>query len=718
MTVVRLALAACVAVAVLVGGIATAARSAGGSVVIVNAARVTYDSGPGASATIISNSVTTTVASVGAIVVTPKEAAANPQASPVAQNAPVTRTFTITNTGNVADAYTITAATVSAGTITAIAFADPNGDIPVTLGTTISPTVAPGGTMQVRVTFTLANVPVGSDVAIDLTARTTAKGTTNGLQSDNGQRWVVTGGVPQIAGPGGSGSQITKTVDAVSSETATPGSTVVFSIAFENYGHAAATGAYVTDQFPVGIRPDPTTVQLNGSAVGGATLTGQTLRVPLGTVAPNVPETVTVSAQVSSSLTIGSTYVNVAAFGANGIAPIGTTPASVFVGTSDEVFDGLGGAKMPVGGAIVTLLDPATGRPLTLASLSAAATVNPTNANPFKTGPDGRYGFAIPVPASRTILKFTIRIDAPNYLERTIGATVTPDVTGTLYRVDLVSQDGEPLAAAGGFTLTTTGVTLDHVFGLLGNLPLFGAHPIAVTKVADRTTVAPGDRVAFTIGFSANTGSDLGAGSLVDTLPPGLAYAPGTAKLDGAPVTPAVAGATMTVALPKLAAGTQHTLTYVCVVLPDARAGTELTNSVQVAAPYAGTNVAAKGGASATVITTAGPFGENGAITGRVYVDRRGIGRFVRGDEGVAGARVVLEDGESVTTDAQGRFSFPAVRPGAHVLRLDPTTLPAGLRLSGAHGYDDERSALRLVHGILDEGLLQDVNFAVEAVPR
>jgi hypothetical protein len=137
---------------------------------------------------------------------------------------------------------------------------------------------------------------------------------------------------------------------------------------------------------------------------------------------------------------------------------------------------------------------------------------------------------------------------------------------------------------------------------------------------------------------------------------------------------------------------------------------------VQVAAPYAGTTVSAKGGASATVLTTTGPFSENGVITGRVYVDRGGIGRFVRGDEGVPGVRVVLEDGQSVTTDAQGRFSFAVVRPGAHVLRLDPTTIPTGLRAFARHAYDDERGTLRLIHGILDEGLLQDVNFALEVV--
>jgi hypothetical protein len=94
-------------------------------------------------------------------------------------------------------------------------------------------------------------------------------------------------------------------------------------------------------------------------------------------------------------------------------------------------------------------------------------------------------------------------------------------------------------------------------------------------------------------------------------------------------------------------------------------------------------------------------------ITGRVFLDIASSGHFARGDRGIAGVRVYMEDGTSALTDSQGRFSFPAARPGAHVLRIDSATLP-----SGVHGITQ-----RLVHGLLDDGLMQDVEFGLAGAP-
>ena len=75
-----------------------------------------------------------------------------------------------------------------------------------------------------------------------------------------------------------------------------------------------------------------------------------------------------------------------------------------------------------------------------------------------------------------------------------------------------------------------------------------------------------------------------------------------------------------------------------------------------------------------------------------------------------------MEDGAYVTTDPSGRFTFAGVRPGMHVLRIDPTSLPQGVRLYDDRAYNSERSGTRLLHGVLDEGNLKDVEFAVDPV--
>jgi hypothetical protein len=52
-----------------------------------------------------------------------------------------------------------------------------------------------------------------------------------------------------------------------------------------------------------------------------------------------------------------------------------------------------------------------------------------------------------------------------------------------------------------------------------------------------------------------------------------------------------------------------------------------------------------------------------------------------------------------------------------HVLRLDETTLPPGVHAYPDRRYDSVRSPIRLIHGVLDEGLLQDVPFEVAPAP-
>jgi hypothetical protein len=100
-------------------------------------------------------------------------------------------------------------------------------------------------------------------------------------------------------------------------------------------------------------------------------------------------------------------------------------------------------------------------------------------------------------------------------------------------------------------------------------------------------------------------------------------------------------------------------------------------------------------------------------ILGRVVIGSSD-GGWTSVSRGVPGVRVLMEDGTTVVTDAQGRYSFQEVRPGAHVLRLDTSSLPAGVSAFDTHAYNDPRSTVRLVHTLMDTRLIQDVIFVVE----
>lgn len=687
-------------------------NASSGGTLIANAASASYEDAPGHSVTITSNTVQTTVAAVGALAVSPKEDRANPATESYAAGSPVVRTFTITNASNIPDAYTIAGVTTGAGSVTSVAFLDASGaPLPASIGSTVSPTIAPGGSLRVVVTIATAGVAVGTTFPIALSARTTVATTVNGLQSDTGRVWAVSATPPAIGGPGGVNVPISKLVDEARSEQSQPGAAITYQIRFQNYGAAAALNAVLTDTVPLGIHADPASVRLNG-APAGATLSGQTLRVPVGTLAPGVPMTVTIAATVDPANVLGATYVNVASISADNLPAQSTTPASVLIGKSDIVFDGLSSGGKPVGGATVSLVDPVTLKPIPLPA--AGDTINPRNADPFVTGPDGVYAFTIPTPAAGTTLAFDILIHAPGYLDRKIKVLITPDASGVLYTVQLTSLDGQPLARAGSFTLTDQSVKLTDVFSLLGNLPLFSNKPIAVTKTADRGTATPGDRVTYTVGFSSTVPTTLGTTTVVDTLPAGLAYARGTAAVDGSPAEPVVDGRVLRWQFDALAPGTAHTIVYACVVLPGVAAGTNLVNGVTVSGSIPGTLVGSSGAATASVLVRGGLFSDRAVITGRVFADVMNTGHFREGDRGVAGARIYLENGESVSTDAEGRFSFPGVRPGMHILRLDETSLPRDVHVAADRRIDSPRSPVRLLHGILDEGLLQDVQFALE----
>ncbi len=258
---------------------------------------------------------------------------------------------------------------------------------------------------------------------------------------------------------------------------------------------------------------------------------------------------------------------------------------------------------------------------------------------------------------------------------------------------------------------TTTATVIGGIAGIFGNLPLFKPESIALSKTVDRAEASGGDRLVYTISI-ASSADPLGRATVVDLLPRDLLYARGTALVDGTHVEPAVAGATLTWTFPSLSA--THTIVFAAVIAPGAVAGASLVNvaTATAALPGVGAGIA-HASASATTGVVGGALSDSNVILGRVFIDYFGDGRFRRGDLGVARARVVLEDGESVQTDADGLFSFPGVRPGMHTLELDPESLPAAVEPFETRDYDDPRSPIRLVHGVFDGGLLSDVQFAV-----
>ena len=222
-------------------GAATAATP--GGVVIGNAVSLTYSDGTNTYAA-QSNTVEITTAEISALVVSPTNGSVNPLTDDFATNQPLTRTFTLTNSSNIPDAYTITAVATTAGSIAAIAFAGSGTSTPASVNGAPSPLVQPGASIAVIVTVATTGLPAGTTFEVTLTARTTVTGTSNGLVSGSGAQWAQALAAPRFAGIAGGTTSITKTVDTVRSEAVAPGSNITYQIAFMNYGAMPATNAF------------------------------------------------------------------------------------------------------------------------------------------------------------------------------------------------------------------------------------------------------------------------------------------------------------------------------------------------------------------------------------------------------------------------------------------------------------------------------------------
>jgi uncharacterized repeat protein (TIGR01451 family) len=685
-----------------------------------NTATATYSDSAGDQLGAQSNTVVVAVNPVGAIVVSPKETAVDTTTESYPVGTPIVRTFTILNAGNIPDAYTIMSVTATPAQTTRVAFVTSNGLVTAKVGAsgaTVSPTVQPGDTIDVVVDLTTTKIPANAPYRIDLKARSTAK-TANGLVSDSGREWAVATPPASLAGVSGPQSLVDKLVDGRRSIVATPGQTVVYSVGFENYGGSPATNATLTDDVPAGLAVQAQSIALNGKNVSAAAaLNGQRLTVKVGSVPARVPEVLTFDAVVTT-VPPGQSFVNVATLKADGLASIATTPASVFAGAANVVFDGYAGAGSPVAGAVVTLRDAGGALVVLLQKIGATSVgiaPNTQNQNPFTTPSNGGYSFIFAQNQLGTPVKpgrYELDAVASGYQNRRIGVTLTPDASGVLYSAQLQSLDTQPLAAAGTYALTSGNVTLPDVFGLLGNIPMFEQHPLSISKTVDREVASAGDRLAYSVAFGVN-GATFATAELLDTLPPGVAYAPGTAQVDGRPLEPVRTGSVLRWSFKNLTG--QHSLTYDCVIMPTVVDGATLVNVIRIDA-VAASGARLSGSASAETRVIAGALGHRIVITGRVFVDLAHTGRFHEGDTGVPGVTVYLEDGEYVVTDAYGRFTFPAAKPGQHVLRVDETTLPPTVRPYDDHRIDSPRSLQRLLHGIFDSDLMQDVNFAVAPV--
>ena len=236
-------------------------------------------------------------------------------------------------------------------------------------------------------------------------------------------------------------------------------------------------------------------------------------------------------------------------------------------------------------------------------------------------------------------------------------------------------------------------LTLDSV-RILGTSQLFNNHipidprldgAIAVTKTTPALNVTRGQLVPYTITVSNSFGANLNDVTIIDRFPAGFRYVEGSARFDGVPTEPAIAGRELTWDTLTLATDGRHEIQLLLAVGAGVTEG-EFTNRALAVNSLTGTVMSAE--AEATVRLVPDPNFDCTDVTGKVFNDVNRDGYQDTGEQGIAGVRLVTARGLAATTDAHGRYHITcAITPNESrgsnfVLKIDDRSLPSGFRAS------------------------------------
>ena len=328
------------------------------------------------------------------------------------------------------------------------------------------------------------------------------------------------------------------------------------------------------------------------------------------------------------------------------------------------VFDAATGA--PVDGARVTLLgeDGATATvlgddgvsryPSTVTSGEAVSDAGGHRYPAVR----GRYRFPF-VAAGR----YRLRVEPP-------AGFVAPSSAPASALAALRDAAGQPFALNAGSTGSALELARGASFAV--DIPLDHSDPAALllTRTMSTREAEPGDRVEVRLALTNRGTTASGALHLIDSLPAALRYRAGSMRGVAEPARDD-AGRSIDVTLASLAPGGSVELRYVLSVVPGAATGRA------VASARARTALATSNEAAATVRIR--PLLFTDAITILGQVGLVGEGGCAAAPRGVAGIRLLLEDGSVVVTDPNGLYHLEGVAAGRHVVALDTASVPAGL---------------------------------------
>lgn len=234
------------------------------------------------------------------------------------------------------------------------------------------------------------------------------------------------------------------------------------------------------------------------------------------------------------------------------------------------------------------------------------------------------------------------------------------------------------------------------------------AGELLVEKQADLEGAGAGDVVSYQITLTNNHEAALYAARILDLPPIGFRFipdshwlevdderialpAPGTATTEPAEAPAEASAGKLAFALRRqvpggelpiiLAAGESVTLHYAMRLSAGVIDSDGINRASATARTSAGFMIGSNQDEAEVRIHHEGVLSERAILFGSLRVPAECQGVEGPGGWPLAGVRLYLNDGSWVVSDAKGQFSLFELRPGLHTLKVDPLTLPAGVRL-------------------------------------
>jgi len=203
---------------------------------------------------------------------------------------------------------------------------------------------------------------------------------------------------------------------------------------------------------------------------------------------------------------------------------------------------------------------------------------------------------------------------------------------------------------------------------------------LSLQKKADVVKAFIGDVLTYEITLHNVTGVALPNAQIHDQLPPGIRYEAGSALVNDKAVSDpeGAPGPLLRFDIPAVAPGGRATVRYTSRVLAAAPIDTPAVNRAWAVAALS-SGVVSSNEAMAKVSIEGGVFSAEAFAFGKVFMDCNANGLQDAKEPGVPRVRLFLEDGTTVRTDPDGKWSLHGLRALTHALRLDPGTLPPGV---------------------------------------